>query len=108
MTNAVFEVPVIRAMEGDILLLASLNMCPGELRGEGIGRAQPPRHPARGAYPGHARRLEGGADLSLRPGGSGLFSKNVKSPLTTHGKKRMILALANRVRAEREAFRAEG
>ncbi len=36
MTNAVFEEPVIRAMEGDILLLASLNMCPSELRGEGI------------------------------------------------------------------------
>jgi len=37
MTNAVFEIPVIRAMEGDILLLASLNMCPSQLRGDGIG-----------------------------------------------------------------------
>ena len=36
MTNAVFEEPVIRAMEGDILLLASLNMCSSELRGDGI------------------------------------------------------------------------
>ena len=27
MTNAVFEEPVIRAMEGDIILLASPNMC---------------------------------------------------------------------------------
>lgn len=36
MTNAVFEVDVIRAMGGDICLLASPNMCPSELRGEGI------------------------------------------------------------------------
>ena len=36
MTNAVFEEPVIRAMEGDILLLASLNMCPSEIRGRDI------------------------------------------------------------------------
>ena len=35
MTNAVFEIPVIKAMEGDIILLASLNMCKSELRGEG-------------------------------------------------------------------------
>ena len=34
MTNAVFEEPVIRAMEGDIILLASPNMCKSELRGE--------------------------------------------------------------------------
>ena len=33
MTNAVFEEPVIRAMEGDILLLASPNMCKSPLRG---------------------------------------------------------------------------
>lgn len=34
MTNAVFEEPVIRAMEGDIILLASPNMCKSELRGD--------------------------------------------------------------------------
>lgn len=33
MTNAVFEEPVIRAMDGDIILLASPNMCKSELRG---------------------------------------------------------------------------
>lgn len=33
MTNAVFEEPVIKAMDGDIILLASPNMCKGELRG---------------------------------------------------------------------------
>ena len=37
MTNAVFEEPVIRKMEGDILLLASLNMCGSEIRGKDIG-----------------------------------------------------------------------
>lgn len=36
MTNAVFELPVIQAMEGDIVLLASPNMCKSELRGEGV------------------------------------------------------------------------
>lgn len=36
MTNAVFEEPVIRAMDGDIILLASPNMCPSELRGDNI------------------------------------------------------------------------
>ena len=36
MTNAVFEVDVIKAMGGDICLLASPNMCPSDLRGEGI------------------------------------------------------------------------
>ena len=36
MTNAVFEPPVVRAMDGDILLLASPNMCKSELRGTGI------------------------------------------------------------------------
>lgn len=36
MTNAVFETDVIRAMGGDICLLASPNMCPSDLRGEGI------------------------------------------------------------------------
>ena len=34
MTNAVFEEPVIRAMEGDIILLDSPNMCPAGLHGE--------------------------------------------------------------------------
>ena len=34
MTNAVFEEPVIRAMEGDIILLASPNMCNSQLRGD--------------------------------------------------------------------------
>lgn len=34
MTNAVFEEPVIRAMDGDIILLASPNMCKSELRGD--------------------------------------------------------------------------
>lgn len=34
MVNAVFEEPVIRAMDGDIILLASPNMCASELRGE--------------------------------------------------------------------------
>ena len=34
MTNAVFEEPVIRAMEGDIILLDSPNMCKSPLRGE--------------------------------------------------------------------------
>ena len=34
MVNAVFEEPVIRAMDGDIILLASPNMCAGDLRGE--------------------------------------------------------------------------
>ena len=29
MTNAVFEEPVIQAMDGDIILLASTNMCGG-------------------------------------------------------------------------------
>lgn len=33
MTNAVFEIPVIKAMGGDIILLASPNMCKSELRG---------------------------------------------------------------------------
>ena len=33
MTNAVFEEPVIRAMDGDIILLASPNMCRSQLRG---------------------------------------------------------------------------
>lgn len=33
MTNAVFEEPVIGAMDGDIILLASPNMCKSELRG---------------------------------------------------------------------------
>lgn len=33
MTNAVFEEPVIRAMDGDVILLASPNMCKSELRG---------------------------------------------------------------------------
>jgi len=33
MTNAVFEEPVIRAMDGDIILLASPRMCKSELRG---------------------------------------------------------------------------
>lgn len=33
MTNAVFEEPVIKAMGGDIILLASPNMCPSEFRG---------------------------------------------------------------------------
>ncbi|MBE6711094.1 MAG: hypothetical protein E7579_08255 [Ruminococcaceae bacterium] len=36
MTNAVFEEPVIRAMDGDIILLASPNMCRSELRGNNI------------------------------------------------------------------------
>ena len=36
MTNAVFEEPVIRAMDGDIILLASPNMCKSELRGANI------------------------------------------------------------------------
>ena len=34
MSNAVFEEPVIRAMDGDIILLASPNMCASELRGD--------------------------------------------------------------------------
>lgn len=34
MTNAVFEEPVIRAMDGDIILLDSPNMCPSRLRGD--------------------------------------------------------------------------
>lgn len=34
MTNAVFEEPVIRAMDGDIILLDSPNMCKSRLRGE--------------------------------------------------------------------------
>mgnify|MGYP003290990694 CR=1 FL=1 len=34
MTNAVFEEPVIRAMDGDIILLASPNMCGSQLRGD--------------------------------------------------------------------------
>lgn len=34
MTNAVFEEPVIRAMDGDIILLASPNMCGSPLRGD--------------------------------------------------------------------------
>jgi uroporphyrinogen decarboxylase len=33
MTNAVFELPLIRAMEGDILLIASPHMCRAPLRG---------------------------------------------------------------------------
>ena len=36
MTNTVFDLPVIKAMEGDIILLASMNMCRSELRGDGI------------------------------------------------------------------------
>jgi len=36
MTNAVFEESVIRAMDGDIMLLASGNMCPSPLRGNNI------------------------------------------------------------------------
>lgn len=36
MTNAVFELPIIKAMDGDIVLLASPNMCKSELRGEGV------------------------------------------------------------------------
>ena len=38
MTNAVFEEPVIRAMDGDIILLASTNMCPSPLRGKNINQ----------------------------------------------------------------------
>ena len=38
MTNAVFEEPVIRAMEGDIILLASPNMCKSPLRGDVDGQ----------------------------------------------------------------------
>ncbi|MBQ3084246.1 MAG: hypothetical protein IJC46_02185 [Clostridia bacterium] len=34
MTNAVFEEPLIKAMEGDILLVASPGMCRSELRGD--------------------------------------------------------------------------
>ncbi len=34
MTNAVFEEPVIKAMDGDIILLDSPNMCKGRLRGD--------------------------------------------------------------------------
>ncbi len=34
MANAVFEEPVIQAMDGDIILLASPNMCKSELRGD--------------------------------------------------------------------------
>ena len=33
MVNAVFEEPIIRAMDGDIILLASPNMCKSEIRG---------------------------------------------------------------------------
>ena len=38
MTNAVFEEPVIRAMDGDIILLASPRMCASELRGDTAGQ----------------------------------------------------------------------
>lgn len=38
MTNAVFEEPVIRAMDGDIILLASPNMCKSPLRGNNIAQ----------------------------------------------------------------------
>lgn len=38
MMNAVFEEPVIRAMEGDIILLASPNMCKSDLRGDVAGQ----------------------------------------------------------------------
>lgn len=41
MTNAVFEEPVIRAMEGDIILLDSPNMCPGRLRGDTADQFKP-------------------------------------------------------------------
>ena len=34
MTNAVFDEPVIKAMDGDIILLASPNMCGSQLRGD--------------------------------------------------------------------------
>ena len=34
MTNAVFEEPVIKAMDGDIILLASPRMCKSQLRGD--------------------------------------------------------------------------
>ena len=36
MTNAVFELPVIKAMNGDIILLSSPNMCKSDFRGENI------------------------------------------------------------------------
>ena len=38
MTNAVFEEDVIRAMEGDVILLASPNMCRSPLRGDISGQ----------------------------------------------------------------------
>lgn len=38
MTNAVFEEPVIRAMDGDILQLASLKLCKSPLRGDVANR----------------------------------------------------------------------
>lgn len=43
MTNAVFEEPLIRAMEGDIILLASPNMCDAELRGDTAAQWRPQR-----------------------------------------------------------------
>ena len=38
MMNAVFEEPVIRAMDGDLILLASPNMCKSDLRGDADGQ----------------------------------------------------------------------
>ena len=39
MMNAVFEEPVIRAMDGDLILLASPNMCKSDLEGtEALGK----------------------------------------------------------------------
>ena len=38
MMNAVFEEPVIRAMDGDLILLASPNMCKSDLRGDAAGQ----------------------------------------------------------------------
>lgn len=38
MTNAVFEESVIQAMQGDVILLASPNMCKSWLRGDAVGQ----------------------------------------------------------------------
>lgn len=38
MTNAVFEEPVIKAMDGDMILLASPKMCKSDLRGDVTGQ----------------------------------------------------------------------
>jgi len=38
MMNAVFEEPVIRAMDGDLILLVSPNMCKSDLRGDADGQ----------------------------------------------------------------------